>query len=178
MLQFMVLALSLIIALIRGGRFSKMPRFRYSWTLLLPVVIEALAIIIPSIAPLMASVAYVFIIFFLAVNWSTPEIRLTLIGVCMNALVIWVNGGVMPVSHFIHYTSLQRLPAYDYNEFWHAGLSGHTIFPILSDIIYLRYPIPTLLSAGDIFLFSGIAFLIQRLLGVPVLLSKLAGASK
>lgn len=167
--------IAVLIAFLRGGRFSKMPRFSSYWALAAAIVLEGGAILVPNLAPLLESVSYIFIIIFLAGNWSMPEVRLILIGVVMNALVIWANGGVMPVAHYIVYSSMRSLPAYDYNEFWHSALTKRTIFPLLSDIIFIPYPVPTLLSCGDIFLYSGIAVLIQRLLGVPVLLAKLAG---
>jgi len=123
-------------------------------------------------ARVLASISYLFIIAFLIINWSFVELRVLLMGVAMNAVVIWVNGGVMPVDHFVKQGDVSYI---QFNQFWHSSISTKTIFPLLSDIIYVSFPIPSYYSCGDIFITAGAFLLVQRLLGKVVNLSRLAG---
>lgn len=178
MLQILLLLTSAVVALFRGGRFRSLPRFRHSWALFVAAFLQVVSVFSPSFAPVLVSAGYVFIILFVYANIGRAEFRIIFIGVCLNALVIWANGGRMPVEHFVVAAHTLTLPFYQYNAYWHGGLSGRTLLPILGDIIMVRYPVPTLFSCGDIFIFSGAILLIQDLLGVPVKLSLLAGVQK
>ncbi len=162
MLQGMVLALSVVVALLRGGSFRPLPKFKAVWLLLLAVVFAVCAAFIVKHSPVLASLSYVFTLGFLVLNWSFLELRLLLIGVAMNALVIWANGGIMPVSVLHH------------EDLWHGALTRHTVFPFLGDILYIRYPARAEISLGDVFIWSGTLLLIQRLLGRPIHLVRLA----
>lgn len=176
--QLIVLLLACVVAFARGGRLIKIQRFNFLSFLFIALALEALAIMFRAPAPYLASLAYVFIIAFLGFNVATPEFRIVLVGAFLNALVIWSNHGQMPVFHFEGKSLPGYPPYYHYNEYWHQLLSRNTIFPFLSDIIYVPFPVPTLISCGDVFIFTGIALLLQRLFGVPVKLAKLAGVNK
>ncbi len=168
------LILAVIVGFIRGGKFSVMPKFRFAWILIPVALMQVLALPQHSLAPLLVSVSYALTLIFLAVNWSYEEVRILLIGTAANALVIWANGGSMPVlygsalTHFLPSSDLSTASA------WHNLLSSHSRFPLLADIMYIPYPVPDMMSFGDIFIAAGGCLLIQRLMNKPVPLSHLA----
>lgn len=175
MVQGIVLLVGILVCFLRGGKLQPLPKFHFTWLLLISFSLELISIPFFEFAPLLASLSYVTTILFLVKNWSYIELRILLIGVSLNALVIWVNGGIMPVAHVVAKVPLRHLSILQYNLFWHGTLTHATIFPMLSDIIYVPFPKPTFMSCGDVFIFMGTFLLIQKLLGKPIRLAKLAG---
>lgn len=178
MLQMVLLVLSVIAALLRGGKLQPLPKFTMSGILLLAIAMEISTVWLAAISPELVSVSYILILFFLWKNWNYIELRIIAIGASLNALVVWVNGGMMPVLTSLARKTALPMKEFHANYFWHTALTPHTIFPLLGDIIFLPYPSPTVISCGDIFVFCGIVLLIQRLLGRPIKLSMLMGAKE
>ena len=178
MLQMVLLVLSVIVALMRGGKLQPLPKFAMSGILLLAIAMEISTIWLAAISPELVSISYVLILFFLWRNWNYIEFRIIAIGASLNALVVWVNGGMMPVLSSLARKTALPMKEFHANYFWHTALTPHTIFPLLGDIIFLPYPTPTVISSGDIFVFCGVVLLIQRLLGRPVKLSMLMGVKE
>lgn len=168
------LILAVIVGFIRGGRFSVMPKFRFAWILIPIALMQVVALFQHGLSPVLVSLSYGMTLVFLSVNWSYEEMRILLIGAAANALVIWANGGAMPVlygsalRHFIPSADLSSAAA------WHSLLNSHSRFPLLGDIMYVPYPVPDMMSFGDIFIAAGGSLLIQRLMNKPVPLSYLA----
>lgn len=84
--------------------------------------------------------------------------KLFLIGVILNFIVIFGNGGKMPVSlNGINgiYQEVE-LPERTY-DIKHVALNKDTKFIYLADIILIPrpYPLPKILSIGDIFIILG-----------------------
>ncbi|MHB1628419.1 MAG: DUF5317 family protein [Bacilli bacterium] len=175
MLQLVLIVLSIIIALLRGGRLQPLPRFNLSPVLLLAIAMEIATLWLKGISPELASFSYVLTLVFLLKNWNYIELRIISIGAAQNGLVVWVNGGMMPVLTALARKTAIPMKEFDSNYFWHTAITSHTVFPLLSDIIFVPYPSPTVISFGDIFVFFGIMLLIQRLLGCPVKLASLVG---
>ena len=178
MLQMVLLILSVIVALLRGGRLQPLPKFAMSGILLLAIAMEISTVWLTTMSPELVSVSYILILFFLWKNWNYAEVRIIAVGASLNALVVWVNGGMMPVLTSLARKTALPMKEFHANYFWHTALTPHTIFPLLSDIIFLPYPTPTVISCGDVFVFCGIVLLIQRLLGRPIKLSMLMGAKE
>jgi len=178
MLQMVLLVLSVIVALLRGGKLQPLPKFTMNGILLLAIAMEISTIWLKAISPELVSVSYAMILFFLWKNWHYIEFRIIAIGASLNALVVWVNGGLMPVLSSLARRTALPMKEFHADYFWHTAMTPHTIFPLLGDIIFLPYPTPTVISCGDIFVFSGIVLLIQRLLGCPINLTSLMGAKE
>ncbi len=178
MLQMVLLILSVIVALARGGRLQPLPKFTVSGILLLAIAMEIATIWLTAVSRELVSVSYLLILFFLWKNWSYIELRIIAVGAGLNALVVWVNGGMMPVLSSLARKTALPMKEFRADYFWHTALTSHTIFPLLGDIIFLPYPTPTVISCGDVFVFCGIVLLIQRLLGRPIKLSSLMGVKE
>ena len=111
--------------------------------------------------------SYILIIICLLLNIKRNSMKAFLIGVILNFIVIFANGGMMPVSldgiMGINDNISVELPVSGYN-IKHQGLSPDTKFVYLADIILIAkpYPFPKILSVGDIFIMIGLFIFIQE----------------
>jgi hypothetical protein len=102
-------------------------------------------------------VSYALLIAFVWVNRRLPAAPLLLIGLALNALVIGLNGG-MPVSESairVAGGTSGELPSAIDDGKHHLMTSSDVLTP-LADVIGLPPPIATVLSVGDVFLYSGL----------------------
>lgn len=92
-------------------------------------------------------------LFFLGLaNWESPGFRLLTVGTLFNALVITVNGGRMPVEERAA-LSLYYDTSYLYSDAFaqYVIATPDTPLAFLGDVILLHFPIPRVISIGDIF---------------------------
>lgn len=175
--------LGLILGLLAGGRFGNLAsiRLRHTWLLVVAVVIryavEALLnahvpIVETLRLPLLAS-AFAVLLVALWTNRTYPGLNLAFVGILLNATVIVVNGGFMPIWEPSLIVAGYRpedivsaihviLPAsLDASFLLHLGP--------LADVIPVPLPlIQNVASVGDVFLMAGLAFfLFAALVRVP-----------
>lgn len=108
-----------------------------------------------AVAALVAS--YALLIAFVWVNRRLPAAPLLLLGLILNMIVIALNGG-MPVSEAAIRAAGGTsgvLPSAIDDGKHHLMTSSDVLTP-LGDVIGLPPPIATVLSIGDLFLYSGI----------------------
>ena len=108
-----------------------------------------------AVAALVAS--YGLLVAFVWVNRRLPAAPALLVGLALNMLVIGVNGG-MPVSEEAiraARVSSDGLPSAIDDGKHHLMTSSDVLTP-LADVIGLPPPAATVLSVGDLFLYSGI----------------------
>lgn len=124
-------------------------------------------------APGLLIASYLALIYSLHDQIKIPGLGLVLAGIILNLVVIAVNGGRMPVSQ---------------EALWALGFSGsglpasrtftHLLLPLdsiraalLADVIPIPVPLPwrTVISLGDILIYSGIFRLIFRAMTRPSL---------
>lgn len=171
--------LSIIIGFIRKGKLqglSNIPIKRW-FLFILPFILSALVVAGGQIGDpesrlvyiRMANVLqYILLLAAIIVNIHIKEMWLVGIGTFFNALVVAVNGGMMPVS----ITAL-KLAGMDYllkpGEFdWgirHAIMTASTKLSFLGDIIPrpgIGKVMPEVASIGDLLLAVGVFLLIQR----------------
>ncbi len=91
--------------------------------------------------------------------------KLFLIGTLLNFIVIFANGGKMPVS--LSGPKWQENPidiTISDIDFKHMSLDENTRLPYLADVILIAkpYPFPKILSIGDVFLNLGLFFFLQE----------------
>jgi hypothetical protein len=193
MILLLAMALSVVVALLRGGSFVHLARvpFRYGWLAILTLFMQSIVIYFPeakmgqmwSWKSLLMPVSYSIILLVSILNTRLPGIPLIILGLALNILVISVNGGFMPVT----IEALQR-----------AGL-GHMALGIengarvmaskdiilsreatrlwlLSDVLVLNSPFPlaTVFSVGDVLLMLGFFVLLQRTMCPSTLRSTVA----
>lgn len=154
--------LSLIIGKLRGGSFRNIENVHIKgWYLLIFAALIQVLLSLFKVSEyllLFISITYILMIITTIFNIKRSYMKLFLIGVVLNFIVIFGNGGKMPVSingiKGIHQET--RLPERTY-DIKHAALNKDTKFVYLADIILIPrpYPLPKILSIGDIFIMVG-----------------------
>ena len=166
-LQIIVIGLAVIIAFIRGGRELILPNFVWKRLLLIAIGVQLISFFIPVFKVALVDLSYAVVLFFLYFNYRIVELRFALIGVAMNALEIWLNGGAMPAIYVpeMNKFTIQLLQQHTQ---WHQFLTGNTVFPFLSDIFYMSFPYKAIYSVGDFLIALSIGMLLQRVMGKPL----------
>jgi len=169
-----VISFSFIVGLLRGGRIKDLPKFEKLFLLLISIGLQVCSAFFPAYGGSFVSIAYVFILVFLVVNRKYEDMRIFMIGWFLNALAIWTNGGKMPID----LEQAKKLP-YDLTSvingtnFKHSVLTESSNLPFLSDIIYMPFVIPRVISIGDLFIMLGAFLLVQRIMNKPISLIQL-----
>jgi hypothetical protein len=105
---------------------------------------------------------YSLLVAFFVLNLKIPGVSVLLLGVVLNMIVIFSNGGKMPVD-------IDMALSYGFTEtaaklssglvFGHVALDAETTkLAFLGDVLHLRppYPMPKSVSLGDLFMDLGI----------------------
>jgi hypothetical protein len=165
-----VLLCGLLAGLLAGGNLRGFSRVSFRGAPLI-LLLLALQVVLPQVrGERMAQLLRVaWMASFPALMWlgwlnrRSPGMLLALVGLALNALVIATNGG-MPVSlevaRLASGGSPVSIPA---GDFAHTALTSSTRLAWLADVIASPGPrgIATLLSAGDVVLFSGVVCFIS-----------------
>ena len=101
--------------------------------------------------------SYALLVAFMWVNRRLPAAPLMLLGLALNMLVIGLNGG-MPVSESAIRTTQTASGALvsGIDDGKHHLMTSSDVLTPLADVIGLPPPAATVLSVGDLFLYSGI----------------------
>ena len=173
-----VIVFSIIVGMLWGGRIERLINLnlqKVELVLLALILQYAVAFSATLGVPILLAysegilmLTYILLLVGLWFNRHIPSFWLVIIGVAMNALVILSNGGRMPVSPdalsaagLDYYVPLLQRG----NLLKHTLLTENTYFPWLADIIPLHksfFPGGNVLSPGDIVLYLGVFFVIQR----------------
>lgn len=173
--------LGLIVGLIRGGLrqawtgLARM-RLRAWWIFPLLVVFQLLVYLglqrtdwVSGASAVFFMAIYAALIVFLWINRGQAGFKLLLAGVCMNFLVMLANGGRMPVS--LEMAELANPGAVSMLEqettlTKHMALTESTRLPLLGDVIPVTapYPIPQVVSLGDLVMNAGMFWFLVSLL--------------
>lgn len=172
-----VLAISVAVALLRGGRFLNLSEINLrAWPLLiLGFGLQVLANYVPAerswsqdLAVALVIVSYVPLLALVWLNREEAGMGLVGVGIFMNFIVISLNGG-MPVlpeaaalalGKDVAEISFSELPK-------HVVLDEGTRLMFLGDVIPLR-PIRNVISLGDVFLAVGLGQFLENQLRRPV----------
>ncbi|SED13486.1 DUF5317 domain-containing protein [Paenibacillus sp. GP183] len=170
-----IIILSFVVAFLRGGRIKEIPKFHKLVFLLISVILQVCSIFLPhGIGKVIVSVAYLSAIVFLYKNRMWEDVRVIMIGWMLNAITIWVNLGRMPIDlEQAKKTPFDVTALLNGDDWKHAIIDNTTRLSFLSDIIYVPYPVPRVISIGDIFVAFGVFLLIQRMMNKPISLKGL-----
>jgi hypothetical protein len=159
--------LAAVAGLSRGGSLNSLAetRFRWRWLVFIALAVQILFIYWSPEGwsradlrwVLLASTAGVAV--FLTVNFRLPGMLLAALGLAMNVIVIASNSA-MPVSESAAAAAGAGTRGVE-SGFKHEPLDDDTNLPVLADVI----PVPvtrSVLSAGDVLLIAGIAYLVYR----------------
>ncbi|MDR7857601.1 DUF5317 domain-containing protein [Tissierella sp.] len=109
---------------------------------------------------------YLLMIIGVILNIKKNFMKFILIGMVLNFIVIFANGGKMPVSFkgakgYEHYTEEMPDKPFDIK---HSIISEDTKFVYLADVILLPrpYPLARIISLGDILLMIGVYLFFQE----------------
>ncbi len=174
MILFGSVALGLLAGILRGGRLDALARLPFRWLWLIPVglVLRYLAFsdALLSRAEWLSPVVYGASVFVLAVilvrNIALMGTEFLLLGLACNALVIFSNGGHMPVAiDAIRATGRQSLvdALLTTGKVAHAIImTNETHFRWLGDIFPIppQLPFPSVFSLGDLFTAVGVLILL------------------
>ena len=168
-----------ISAYIRGGKLKNMSnvRFRYWYLVILGFFMQQIpgflnnlgdgefAKIAADTSFILVVTSYILIIIPLLFNLKINGIFFSLTGTILNAIVIIANNGMMPVTkNALVATGYDRsLEIGQKLDMIHYVANGSTRINLLSDFIPIPrpYPIPHVLSIGDVLLCIGLFLFIQ-----------------
>ncbi|MTI69155.1 MAG: hypothetical protein FH751_02725 [Firmicutes bacterium] len=186
------MATSLVVGKARGGKIRNFEKvnFRGWYLFIIGFIIEFSSVIIRvkdlfGIGEILNnnfifvhSASYTLIIIGLILNFKKHSMKIILVGTLLNFIVILVNGGKMPVSGdglalLGLFENLKMLETD--SMITHTLVKDTTKLYFLGDIIPLKkpYPLPKMISIGDVFLGVGIFTFIQG-----VMLKKFSKSTK
>lgn len=154
--------LAVVVALLRGGKLSRLENLGlkglpFVWLALgMRMAAGILAVRGFSFGPWLQIGAYFIFFYIVGLNIILPGMKVFGLGSLLNFIVIFLNGGTMPVSP-------QAIAVVGLSEprGTHSLLGAETRLWFLADVIPVKWP-PQVLSVGDIFIVAGIFMLIQH----------------
>lgn len=162
-----------ILASLLGGRLSNLKRLDFRGIKMVPVLLAfniALLVItswwaLPRESLLGASLhigSYIGLLWLCIINIRLPGMFLLAIGILLNAVVISLNGGAMPVDPSLLPVSKQDALLGQFAT--HTVITAKTNASVLGDWIYLRIPYlgNYLISIGDIVMDMGAFILVYQ----------------
>ncbi len=155
MFILLVLAASLLIAILRGARVSDLAnlRLRYAGLFFLPLLLQIIAftplgealVLEAPLAHLIYVASLGLAAFALWLNRHLPGVKWIALGLGLNALVILMNGGFMPVSPAARaMAGMAPLTGRDNNV---IPMTDATVLPWLGDV----FPLPAFLPFANVF---------------------------
>jgi hypothetical protein len=172
--------IAIIIALIAGGRFSRLAEigFRWAWVFLAAFALRAGIILIglwgwrPALiaAPALHLGSYALLLAALIANRRLWPIWIAAAGVVMNFAVIAANGGAMPADRSLVRASgqAQALKLAEAGRYpTHTLIDSDTRLVFLADRYLLPrpYPRPSVFSLGDVLITLGVVLMIFQGMG-------------
>ena len=155
--------IAVLAGFIAGGRLSGLATLHIRWAPLALAGLVLQVLVPPGRWPfVLLLVSFVLLSVFAIRNLGIAGFPLILIGVALNFLVIGINGG-MPVTQHSLVASGQSATL---QELIHDGGAKHHLagpgdqLMFLGDVIAVPPPIGQSASAGDLFTFAGVAWLI------------------
>lgn len=184
MLPYLLVSV-LVACKVLGGQFTRLTqiKIRDGYWLLGALVVQLAAILFRPQAPVLAAlffiISYLGLITFTVRNRRLPGMALIMAGICLNFVVISLNGGSMPISEH----TLQTIGRGHRIEAPSAQVGGSSngattqlvkvskdavnetpTLEFLGDGIVLPFPgqFATAISFGDVLIFLGISWLIGK----------------
>lgn len=165
---FVVIAVSVVVSLLRGGKISNFPEIyaRGWWLLFVGFGMQIAANYVPTsnreIAVWLVLLSYLPLLLVVALNQRMPGMWISGIGILMNLAVIALNNGMPVLPQAIELAGGDPDMILDAK---HVVLDATSHLPFLADII----PIPrSVISLGDVLLAIGLGVFIEDQLQQPL----------
>ncbi len=167
--------ISILVGFFRKGnlKFLTKPLFKWGWIFPILLVVQFLIFNfqndidwIAQVSPWIFMSIYIIGLIFLWKNRTLKGFNFILIGVFLNFIVMFLNGGRMPVSEeaavVLDPLYIDALKTELYGK--HMLLTESTRLPFLGDIIPITSPYPKdqVISIGDVIMNIGIFLFIQQ----------------
>lgn len=165
MFVLLVITASILIALARGGRVTSLSQFslRYWGLLFVPLVLQIIAfspigdelVFQAPLAQYLYAASLGAAVPALALNRHLPGVGWIALGLCLNFIVITLNGGFMPMSAQARaFAGLSPLTGRANNV---VPMTDSTVLPWLADILPLPafVPLANVFSVGDVLILIG-----------------------
>ncbi len=177
MLYIILIVISIIIGLLRGGEIEGLASISikgvslFAIALFLRLIVWGFGFIGSNIVQKYSSyliiISYFLLIYVSIQNIKMPGFKYINLGIILNAFVIFLNGGKMPVliqHEVIGNTSIANIV--EGESVIHSLMNNNTLFAFLGDLISIPKPFPdnSIVSAGDILILTGIFVLIQKIM--------------
>ncbi|MGI6704592.1 MAG: DUF5317 domain-containing protein [Clostridia bacterium] len=168
---------SLIIGKARGGKFKSLGQvsIHNPWMFILAFAIEFGTLFAVSAgfeavreySMYLHTMSYLILFVAIITNREHPAMWVIFLGVLLNFIVIFINGGAMPISIEGLLRAGLEQEAHIISSggiITHQPLTIATKLPILADIIVLPppYPFPKLMSIGDFIICLGVILFVQK----------------
>lgn len=173
---------SIVIGLIRGGKFRRLRYLNYKnmWILISGIAIQYMLIFLSGLDGLdivnnimlftkeIQVLSYALILFGIITNIKYKSLWLILAGYFMNFIVIWRNGWKMPI--LLEAVPLIAMPSLkemvETGRALYIPITQGTKLPALGNIIVFAdpYPIAKIISMGDLIVGFGVFILIQEIM--------------
>lgn len=170
--------LSIVIAKIRGGKFNNLSNviFKGYFLFIAAFLIQAflgllnnsdsltIKKFIVNFSYYLIALSYILMIVASLMNIKKIYMKLFLIGIILNFVVIMANGGKMPVYFPPDLNINEDVIEEREYDIIHVKADEDTKLFFLADIIYIPepYPLPKILSVGDLFIMAGVFMFFQR----------------
>jgi hypothetical protein len=179
MFILLILGVSLILALVRGGRLDQLALLQIRWrgVILTGFLIQVLVFSefwqaqseLRAMTPFAYILSLGLLLAALAANIRLPGLALITLGFCLNLLVIALNGGYMPSSESAR--ALGGLSHLEPGQITSNSVANgpDTRLAFLGDIFAIPrgFLFPNVFSLGDVLIAVGAFYLIQRAMVRP-----------
>jgi hypothetical protein len=167
------LILAIVISLIEGGKIGRLGSLNLRQIWLVPTAwiiqivvywaaVKSIGIGPVWVGPVLDTASYFLLLIFTFYNRYLLGMRILALGILFNALVIALNGGVMPVDP-LYLPEASRLALHE-GQGTHGLMTSATHLSFLADRIFITIAgfDKQLISLGDIFIDFGCFLIINR----------------
>ncbi|WP_422487068.1 DUF5317 domain-containing protein [Gudongella sp. DL1XJH-153] len=172
-------ALSIILSKLKGGKIGNLEHVHIEGIFLLflsaltqaslsltkKYQIQSLYIFLEDYFLYVIVFSYALLLIAIILNIEKNYMKVLFVGVMLNAAVIAANEGKMPVSMTgISGINQESVIPERAEDIKHIGVNQETKLVYLSDIILIPrpYPLPKILSIGDLFIMAGVFLFFQK----------------
>jgi len=165
MILLLLAAVCVLSVPLTGGSLRRLGQIRVRWLWLGPAAVLVQTVLV-TVAPggsetVHAAIhigTYVMLGAFLWANRRLPGAPVIAIGAFLNGLAIAANGGVMPSA-----ATAERLAGLTGGHGFHnSAVLAHPHLLWFGDIIPVPWPLPNVLSVGDLIVYAGLLVLLHR----------------
>ena len=173
----LVIVFAVLIGYLTGGRLSRFESMRLRWWGLAIVGLGIQFVPLPEgdagtdllVRTIVLALSYTLLVVFAAVNVRVPGMVLVLIGVACNFAVIASNGGMPVRAETLRDSGQEDVLALlqEDGAAKHHLMTDEDVLRFLGDVIAVPQPVGQAISIGDVFMYTGLIWLIVAAMRAP-----------